>query len=109
MHICVSWNVVMLPSARRDYLLVLEYLSGFYPSTPLRFRSEYKKRMCQLEDNPYSCPLYYVCPSYRRTLIGKYTMLYKIDDEEHEVHIHRIIRSSWNIPSMLYDEDDDEP
>ena len=101
MRICVNWNVIMLPKARRDYLQALEYLSGFYPGTPQRFRSEYRKRMLQLELNPHGCPTYYAYPEYRRVLIGKYTMLYKINEERREVHIHRILRSSWDIPKQL--------
>jgi len=108
MRFCVNWNAVVLPRAHKDYLHVLAYLSGFYPSTPVRFRSEYKKCLSQLEDNPYSWPVYHANPDYRRVLIGKYTMLYKIDEERHEVHIHRILRSSWDIPRYLPTEPDDE-
>ena len=107
MYFCVTWNVFVLPRAHRDYLHALEYLSGFYPGTPLRFRSEYKKRLSQLEDNPHSCPMYYAFPDYRRALVGKYTMLYKIDEEHHEVHIHRILRSSWDIPGRLQAEEEE--
>jgi plasmid stabilization system protein ParE len=103
----VNWNVIVLPRAHRDYLHALEYLSGFYPGTPLRFRSEYQKRLSQLEDSPYGCPVYYAFPDYRRVLVGKYTMLYKIDDEYHEVHIHRILRSNWDIPRRVQEEEEE--
>ena len=105
MCFCVSWNVVVLPKAHRDYLHALEYLSGFYPGTPLQFRNEYKKTLRQLEDSPRSCPIYYAFPDYRRALISKYTMLYKIDEEHHEIYVHRILRSSWDIPGRLQEEE----
>ena len=101
MHICVNWTVVTLPRARREYLQALEYLRRFYPGTPMRFRNEFKKKLSQLEFNPRCCSPYPDKPEYRRAIIGKYTMLYKIDEARREVHIHRIIRSSWDIPQAL--------
>jgi len=84
----------------------LEYLSGFYPSTPIRFRDAYQKQMLQLEDNPYSCSVYYAFPEYHRAIVGNYIVLYKIDDAQHQVHIHRILRSNWNIPKYLEPEEE---
>ena len=103
----MSWNVVILPKARKDYYFIIDYLSNFYPSTPNRFHFAYKKILRQLEFNPFGWSVYYDHPAYRRALIGKYTLLYKIDDERHEVHIHRIIRSNWDISELL--QKDDEP
>ena len=108
----MRWSVVVLPRARRDYYLVIDYLSDFYPGTPVRFHQKYAKTLLQLQDNPYGWSVFYDNPAYRRALIGKYTMLYKIDEERHEVHIHRIIRSNWDIPSLLQQtekDEDDEP
>ena len=34
-------------------------------------------------------------------------MLYKIAEERHEVHIHRILRSSWDIPRRLQAEEEE--
>jgi len=96
----------MLPKARREYVRALEYLSDFYPGTPLRFRSEFQRTMRRLEFNPFGCSPYPDNPDYRRALVGKYTLLYKIAEAQHEVHIHRILRSTWNIPDLL--EPDDE-
>jgi len=98
----------VLPKARREYTAILEYLSGFYPGTPTRFRNEFKKASLRLEFNPFGCSVFYGNPAYRRALVGKYTMLYKINEERHEVHIHRIIRSSWDIPGALRQSEDTE-
>ena len=64
--------------------------------------------MLQLEENPYSWPLYYALPDYRRVLAGKYTMLYKIDDERCEVHIHRILRGSWDVSQYLQEDEEQQ-
>ena len=80
---------------------MLIYLRGFYPSTPLKFDREYQRTKSRLEYNPRCCSPYPGCPAYRRAIVGKYSLLYKIAEEQHEVHIHRIIRSTWDIPTML--------
>ena len=101
---CVSWKTVVLPEARRDYYRAMDYLSGFYTSTPRKFYQAYEKILRQLEFNPRCCSPYPGNPAYRRAIVGKYTMLYQIVEERHEVHILRIIRSTWNIPALLEDE-----
>ena len=100
------WKIVTLPRAREDYASITYYLSGFYPGTPRRFHEAYVAVRQRLKENPRCCSPYLDNPTYRRALIGKYTMLYKIDEERHEVHIHRILRSNWNIPAYLQDDDE---
>ena len=104
----MSWDVILLPRALDDYMDALDYLSGFYPTTPLKFDDELLRVKSRLAYNPRSCSVYPDFPAYRRALVGKYTLLYKIDEERHEVHIHRIIRSSWDIPSQLQNSEDTE-
>ena len=97
----MHWKIVTLPKAREDYARTTEYLSGFYPSTPRKFHNAYLQALQRLKDNPHGCSVYYDCPEFRRIIIGKYTMFYIIDEERHEVHIHRILRSSWDLPHIL--------
>jgi len=97
----MNWDVILLPKALEDYMEVLDYLSGFYPSTPLKFDDALLRMKSRLAYNPRCCSVYRGNPAYRRAFVGKYTMLYKIDEERREVHIHRILRSSWDIPSAL--------
>ena len=104
----MSWDVTLLPKAHEDYKIIVIYLSRFYPSTPLRFDSEYQRVKGILAYNPRGCSVYPGNPAYRRAFVGKYTLLYKIDEGRHEVHIHRIIRSSWDIPSQLQNSEDAE-
>ena len=102
----MSWDVILLPKALEDYMDALDYLSAFYPSTPLKFDGELQRMKSRLAYNPRCCSVYPGNPAYRRALVGKYTLLYKIAEEPHEVHIHRIIRSSWDIPTMLRQPED---
>ena len=97
----MSWDVILLPRAHEDYKLIMRYLGRFYPSTPLRFDNEYLRTKSKLAYNPRCCSPYPDKPEYRRAIIGKYTMFYKIDEARREVHIHRILRSSGNIPQAL--------
>ena len=100
----MSWVVILLPKAHEDYARALIYLGGFYATTPLKFDAEYLRLKSRLEFNPRCCSPYPGNPAYRRAIVGKYTLFYQIVEERHEVHIHRIIRSTWNIPALLEDE-----
>ena len=102
----MRWKAITLPKARDDYARVTAYLSGFYPGTPRRFHGEYMKTLQRLKENPRCCSPYPDNPAYRRALVGKYIVLYKIDDEQHEVHIHRILRGSWDIPGVMREAED---
>ena len=100
----MKWHVNVLPKARREYLNAISYLSGFYPSTPIRFQKAFESVIRQLEDNPYSWSEYYDCPLYRRAIAGKYTVFYIVDDEAHEVQVHRVLRGSSDILRILENE-----
>ena len=104
----MKWKTELWPRALRDYFDILNYLSDFYPSTPRNFDIAFQKAKRRLEDNPYGWSVYYDNPAYRRALIGKYTMLYKIDEGRHEVHIHRLLRGSWDIPRIMRESEDSE-
>jgi len=86
-------------------LNAIAYLSDFYPSTPRNFQIAYEKVIRQLEDNPYSWSEYYDYPLYRRAIAGKYLVLYIVDDDAHEVQIHRLLRGSRNILYILHNEE----
>jgi len=58
--------------------------------------------------NPYGFSAYPDNPTYRRAIIGKYSLFFTVHKDRHEVHIHRIIRSSWDIPKALHPSEDDE-
>jgi len=90
-----------LPKARKDFFAAIDYLSGFYPSTPRNFISAYAKAEQRIADNPYG---YSVYPglTLRRAFAGKYLVFYDVVEETHTVRIHRILRASWNITDILH-------
>ena len=103
----MRWKIVTLPKACEDYARITAFLSGFYPGTPRRFHEAYTKTLQRLKDNPY-CAVFPNIPEYRRVLAGKYTLFYKIDDERREVHIHRILRGSWDVSQHLQEDEEQQ-
>jgi len=67
----------------------------------VNFQKAFDKVVRQLEENPYSWSEYYNYPLYRRAIAGKYIVLYIVDDEAHEVQIHRVLRGSVDILRIL--------
>jgi len=100
----MSWKIVTLPKAQEDILEIMDYLSGFYPSTPRNFARAYRKTWDSIKNNPYSWSEYYDYPLYRRAIAGKYLLFYIVDDDAQEVQIHRVLRGSLNILRILQNE-----
>jgi plasmid stabilization system protein ParE len=94
----------VLPKARREYLNTIEYLSEFYPNTPINFQRAFELVIRRLEENPYSWSEFYDYPLYRRAIAGKYLILYIVNDDVHEVQIHRVLRGSRDILRILQNE-----
>jgi len=101
----MSWKIVTLPKAQREILAAMDYLSGFYPSTPKNFALAYQKAWDSIKNNPYSWSEYYDYPLYRRAIAGKYLVLYIVNEEAHEVQIHRVLRGSLDILRILQNEE----
>jgi len=101
----MSWKIVTLPKAQRDILAILDYLSGFYPNTPRNFVQAYRKAENSIKNNPYSWSEYHDYPLYRRAIAGKYLVLYIVNDEAHEVQVHRVLRGSLDILRIIQNEE----
>jgi len=97
----VRYSVKFMDSAVKDYNDIVEYLSQFYPSTPKNFLNELDVRVEQLKDFPYSYPVFRPIPRYRRAIVMKYVLFYKVFDNRGIVEIHRIIHTAQNIPEMI--------
>jgi len=64
----------------------------------------YQKAWASIKHNPYSWSEFYTYPLYRRAIAGKYLILYIVDDDAHEVQIHRVLRGSRDILHILKNE-----
>jgi plasmid stabilization system protein ParE len=87
--------------ARQDYSEITEYLSSFYPSTPVHFLDALEKSITVLEEHPYAYEKYEHNDSYRRIVVMEYLVFYKVKDESNTVEIHRILHGSRNIKHFL--------
>ena len=87
--------------AKTDRKNILTYLSKFYTGTPNRFTASLKKHINTLKENPYIYPEYPENTDYRHMLVNNYFVFYKINKEENQIDIYRILRTSWDIPKHL--------
>jgi plasmid stabilization system protein ParE len=93
----MPYTVVFLSLARDDKVKIKSYLKQFYPSTPKKFITALKDRISALRDSPYMCPIYTHNPAYRKMVVAKYLVFYKVNDERKTIEIHRILPGSWDI------------
>ena len=97
----MEFKVEFLPGADRNLITIDEYLSKFYPSTPVKFFSELDKKLQLLREQPYMCPKYLHNDKYRRLIVGDYLLFYIVNDEEQEIVIHRILHGSQDITKLI--------
>jgi len=94
----LKYTVRFSTLAKEDKEEIKTYLSKFYPETPRRFTASLKEHIANLKDNPY---IYPENTGYRRMFVGNYIVFYKVNDEEKQIYIYRILRASWDLPKYL--------
>ena len=87
-----------LPLARQDISEIDEYLSSFYPSTAAKFFAEFQKHLKTLISAPEVGEAY---GQYRRLVVQKYLVFYKVNHEERVVDIYRILRGSIDVEKQI--------
>ena len=87
-----------LPLAMQDISEIDEYLSHFYPSTAANFFAELQKHLKTLISTPEIGEEY---RQYRRLVVKKYLVFYKVNYEERVVYVYRILRGSIDIEKRL--------
>lgn len=91
-----SYNIVLTDNAKTDLEEIYKYISEnlIEPNSANRLMEKIEKEILLLERNPYSCVEVIVKPhkkKYRKLVIGKYIVLYRINEELKEVVIDDII------------------
>jgi addiction module toxin, RelE/StbE family len=90
----MEYRLRYLPLAKQDIDEIEQYLSRFYPSTVGRFFEELQHSMRLLQDSPDMGENY---RQYRRLVVQKYLVFYKVNHEECLVDIYRILRGTVDI------------
>jgi len=72
-----------------------------YPNKAKRLFKEIERKLDLLEDNPYMYPVYHANPKYRRMNLEGHTLLYSVNDTEHEIKICYIMYSQRDIERLI--------
>ena len=96
-----SYNIVYMDLALEDVAEIKRYLSNFYPGTWPRFADKLERGISGLSAMPYICEAWQPKPTYRRLVVDKYLVFYKVLDAEKTIQIHRILHGSRNIQRFL--------
>ena len=97
----MKYNVVYLNPAMQDVTEIRNYLSQFYPNTPMKFLTALKKGIENICTNPYIYPEYEDNASYRKMIILDYIVFYKVHESEMIVEIHRVLYGMRDINAYL--------
>jgi plasmid stabilization system protein ParE len=93
----MQYEINFLTLARQDRIDIQNYLKKFYPNTPKKFIAHLKKSINNLKEAPYMYSLYEWNKNYRRIVVDKYLVFYKIDEKSKVVNVYRILPGSWDL------------
>jgi len=94
----MGYELRFLPLAKQDIDEIEQYLSRFYPSTARKFFAELQYSIQLLQDTPDMGEIY---RQYRRLVVQKYLVFYKVSHEECLVDIYRILRGTVNVEKHI--------
>lgn len=103
----MRYNVVLLPAAEDDYQEILRYFERQFDSQQAirSFVKDFGEVLLRLEETPtiygYSCDEVLRQREYRKFLIGRYVVLFKIDEPRNTVEIYRIFHGTQNYTKYL--------
>ena len=100
----MSYRIRYLPRAVANKKEIRAYLAQYYQNTAKKFFSLLKKRIEQLQEFPYSCPVYEDRPQYRKLVVQSYLVFYKVNEDSKTVEIQRIFPGSWEVERQFNDD-----
>jgi plasmid stabilization system protein ParE len=97
MTYAIEWEYV----ANDELENIVTYLRQFYPGTPGRFSVALQERLRDLQEMPYMYPVYQDNPAYRKMVVLKYVVFYKVNDAERTIKVCHILPGSWDLSRHL--------
>ena len=101
------YNVEVSDRAEEDFDRIITYIAQNLsaPKAASDFADNVNDCYDQLEDNPY---IYGAChdprlnkEGYRRALVTNYVVVFKIHEEDKEVHVHAIFHGSQDYVNLI--------
>jgi plasmid stabilization system protein ParE len=91
------YEVKLLKRAVTDIGDICRYLSQFYPGSCGRFLDELEGALDNLTQNPYMYSEYEKNKPYRRIIVQKYLVFYKVFKSAKTVRVYRILHGQRDI------------
>jgi addiction module RelE/StbE family toxin len=93
----MQYKVNFLELAKQDRLNIQNYLRRFYPNTPKKFITHLKQSIENLKTMPFMYAQYEWNRNYRKIVVDKYLVFYKVDEGSKTINIYRILPGSWDL------------
>jgi Plasmid stabilization system protein len=97
----MRYGIRILDLAREDLAVIAAYLTGFSAQAADGFLDAFAREMALIGEHPGICLVYPWDRKYRRAIIGKYLVFYRVDEESGIVSVHRVLHGSRNIVGEL--------
>jgi plasmid stabilization system protein ParE len=93
----MHYKIKFLELAKQDRINIQKYLKKFYPNTPKKFIIHLKEGIENLKSMPFMYASYEWNKNYRRIVVDKYLVFYKVDEISKIVNVYRILPGSWDL------------
>jgi len=98
----MKYKVVPSFFAKDDKKSIVEYLSQYSTSAPVKFKNELKRYFAIISQTPDIFARYNANPAYRHVVVyGAYVMFYTVNETDMIVNVYRILHGAQDIERIL--------
>jgi len=92
----MAYRIVYKAYAERDMWEIAEYLSEHSIPAMQKFMREVRERIERLKDMPLMCPKIEPALDYRKMVVGKYVVVYIVNERAKQILILRVVHGKRN-------------
>ena len=97
----MAYSIVYKARAEQDIWETADHLSDHSMPATVKFLQTVKKRIEALIDMPLTCPKISPHQDYRKMVVGKYVVLYIVNEHTKEILVMRVVHGKRNYQSEL--------
>jgi plasmid stabilization system protein ParE len=99
MEYAVIWDSL----ADRDLAEISSYITyqDLAPAAAVKLITKIRKEGNGLSHSPHYCPFYNKKMGIRKYIVGKYLILFTVDEEKRIVNIRQVVRGNRDLPKVV--------
>jgi plasmid stabilization system protein ParE len=84
-----------------DLAIATDNLSQYSGTASARFKALLRDRINKAQEMPMMFASHPDAPRYRHIVVGKYVLIYRVEELAHRIYLYRLLHGSHDIKSYL--------